>query len=567
MKHTLRFSALRRKTLANVAIVTIVGAGAALSCGHESGSPETGVSRQALVTTRSFQQAVLPSAAYSGASDATLRESSPTNNDDTADICGIDGDNGGGVDKSCVIRWDVSEIPPGSAVTAASITFYLVDGGNQSYGIFELLRSWNAPEVTWTLARAGQAWATPGASGPTDRGAQLGSVAGATGSTQTVALNAAGVARVQAWINGPSSNAGVVVANTTNVEGIDLASSEHATASFRPKLTVTYDTGGGTGGSGGSGGSGTAGFPNLVVAFIGDQGNDDNAKDVLQLIHDEGAQAVVHNGDLDYHDNPSQWVLDIEQKLGTNFPYFAVLGNHEGALRDQYLQMLAARANRIPEMRDNCTGAHGYATSCNFRGIRVVQSCVGLGEVDSVHCVKDAPEPISHIHDSLANDASIWSVCNWHKVQKQMTVGDNEDEAGWQAYRECLSAGAIIVTAHNHTYSRSYTLTNFDAADKGKTGTAGAMQVGPGRTFVLVTGIGGRGLYSVKPAPGPEAWWASYYTDALWLPSGATQPVAQAGRQGAVFIKFNVDGDPRRAEGWVKNIALQTLDSFTIQAL
>ena len=36
------------------------------------------------------------------------------------------------------------------------------------------------------------------------------------------------------------TNAGVIIAHATNSNGIDFASSEHATLSFRPKLTITY---------------------------------------------------------------------------------------------------------------------------------------------------------------------------------------------------------------------------------------------------------------------------------------------------------------------------------------
>ena len=43
---------------------------------------------------------------------------------------------------------------------------------------------------------------------------------------------------------------------------------------------------------------------NFRVAFIGDQGLDSNAIAVLNLIKDEGAQMVLHQGDLDYEDNP-----------------------------------------------------------------------------------------------------------------------------------------------------------------------------------------------------------------------------------------------------------------------
>jgi hypothetical protein len=572
LARTWRFPTLWRNTLVRVAVATCAIAGAILSCGVEKTPSETvSVAQQALVTVKSFQQLSLPTTAYAGASDATLRQSNPTLHDHGTDgTCDVDGDNGG-FDKSCVIRWDVSEIPAGSTVTDASITLRLLDEGNQPYGIYELLRTWSGTEVTWNVARTGQNWATPGANGATDRGVQLGSVSGGGGTTLTVPLNTAGRARVQAWINDPSSNAGVIIANTTNVEGIDFASSQNGTPSFRPKLTVTYDTGAGTGGTGGTAGSGgTAGHPDLIVAFIGDQGTTADAQEVIDVIREEGAQAVVHNGDFDYVGSPTQF-LTMVNSLGDQFPYFAVFGNHEEEQHEAYAQALTARANSIPEMRDHCSGTQGYNTSCDFRGIRIVQSCVGLGSpIPSSLCGKDAAGPINHIRNSLQNDSSIWSICNWHVVQTQMSVSDNADEAGWQAYNVCEAEGAIIVTSHSHTYARTFTLNDIDnPTNKGQGlfGTASAMQVGPGKTFVLVTGIGGRGLYDKKASP--EAWWATYYTKDHRLPSGSTQPILETGQQGALFIKFNVGGDPRRAEGWVKNIEQprRTMDTFTIQAL
>ena len=65
------------------------------------------------------------------------------------------------------------------------------------------------------------------------------------------------------------------------------------------------------------------------IAFIGDQALGPNAAAVLNLIKLEGAQAVMHSGDLDYVDNPSAWEAQINSVLGANFPYFVSIGNHD----------------------------------------------------------------------------------------------------------------------------------------------------------------------------------------------------------------------------------------------
>ena len=42
----------------------------------------------------------------------------------------------------------------------------------------------------------------------------------------------------------------------------------------------------------------------VTVAFFGDQGLSENARAVLRMVVDEGADLVLHQGDLDYADDP-----------------------------------------------------------------------------------------------------------------------------------------------------------------------------------------------------------------------------------------------------------------------
>jgi hypothetical protein len=45
---------------------------------------------------------------------------------------------------------------------------------------------------------------------------------------------------VQSWVDNPSSNQGIIIANTTNTDAFDFSSREAATATNRPQLQVTY---------------------------------------------------------------------------------------------------------------------------------------------------------------------------------------------------------------------------------------------------------------------------------------------------------------------------------------
>src|SRR4029079_11956969 len=120
-----------------------------------------------------------------------------------------------------------------------------------------LKRGWSEATATWTSAQTGTAWQTAGALGAADRDSlTLASVtASATGTVQ-VSWTAAGIAKVQQWVDDPTQNFGVVLGSATNTNGLDIATSEHATVSFRPALSVTFQppsAGGGVSG-GGSGG-------------------------------------------------------------------------------------------------------------------------------------------------------------------------------------------------------------------------------------------------------------------------------------------------------------------------
>jgi hypothetical protein len=186
----------------------------------------------------SFQNGALPSSAYAGNTDATIKQANPTTNYGNATTLEADGDDGGGVDKSVLLQWSVSAIPAGSVVQSASITLRVTNATNNVYNLYEVRRSWNESQVTWNNAVSGAPWATAGAQGSTDRGAVVGTVTGAVG-TRTITLNSAGIALVQSWVNG-GTNAGVIIASTTNPDGIDFASSENGTVANRPKLNVTF---------------------------------------------------------------------------------------------------------------------------------------------------------------------------------------------------------------------------------------------------------------------------------------------------------------------------------------
>jgi hypothetical protein len=291
-------------------------------------------------------------------------------------------------------------------------------------------------------------------------------------------------------------------------------------------------------------------LPVLTVAFIGDQGSGTDARSVLELIRDEGANMVLHQGDFDYEDDPDSWDQLITDVLGRDFPYFASVGNHDESAwygDGGYQSKLTQRLARVPDA--SCTGELGVNSSCTFRGLFFILS--GVGTLGSDH--------ESYIRDELAGTQSRWRICSWHKNQEAMQVGEKSDETGWNVYEECRMGGAIIATAHEHSYERTKTLIDMSTQSIDPDWPLpNEVQIAPGATFAFVSGLGGRSVrdqercHPTTPPYGCDEIWASIYAS----DQGATY--------GALFCSFGVDAQAQEASCWFKDINGNVPDEFTV---
>jgi hypothetical protein len=285
---------------------------------------------------------------------------------------------------------------------------------------------------------------------------------------------------------------------------------------------------------------------NFKVAFIGDQGSGSDAEAVLSLIKSEGAHAVLHQGDFDYQDDPAAWDGLINRILGVDFPYFASIGNHDESRwsgENGYQSRLQDRLIRLGITWD---GDLGVKSSLRYKGIFIVLVAPGIS--GSGHDV--------YIRERLAGDDSLWSICSWHKNMNEIQVGEKPDETGWGVYEESRSGGAIIATAHEHSYSRTHLLDNI--TNQTVAGRSDTLVIAKGRTFVFVSGLGGKSIRSQKrclpssPPYGCNGAWASIYT------------ADQNAKHGALFGVFNLDGVPNRARFYFKDIDGRIVDEFFV---
>nr|MBA2713232.1 DNRLRE domain-containing protein [Rubrobacteraceae bacterium] len=172
------------------------------------------------------------------AGDATISENSPTRNYGATTTLAADGDDpvGTAKDKYALIKWDLSSIAPGTNVESSSITLGVSDTSPQAYPFRKLKRPWAESAATWSIYDVGKAWEVAGAKGALDReAATVGSVTPTSTGRLTVTLDRA---VVQGWVDDPTSNNGIIIADTTNTNGADFYSREATDATLRPQLTV-----------------------------------------------------------------------------------------------------------------------------------------------------------------------------------------------------------------------------------------------------------------------------------------------------------------------------------------
>ncbi len=163
--------------------------------------------------------------------------------------------------QNMLFRWDLSSIPTGSTVSAASLTFQVTESSTYGFHLFNMRRAWvegtsndqtSNSSANWKTYNGSSNWGSGGAESTTaDRfntnlWNATTSTFGSTGS-QTIPLNSSGVAAVQGWVGNSQANYGLTVQrdleHTQSSGTVDywvVASSEASNEAQRPRLNLTY---------------------------------------------------------------------------------------------------------------------------------------------------------------------------------------------------------------------------------------------------------------------------------------------------------------------------------------
>jgi len=221
--------------------LALVPAAADTDVTFNSSDDGTPANRPRLTVVYACECGISPTAALDaqpgpGGLDTHLRAGVP----DTADGAAANlyvSDDGATVDRA-LLRFDVSAIPPTATVTSATLALELLSVGSSdpaTVTVHRATRAWNESQATWNEAQAGVAWTAAGGDYdpvPAASASVLGSAPGPR-SFDVAAL-------VQQWADATSPNRGVVLAASPGLNKASFASSDHATAAFRPRLTVSW---------------------------------------------------------------------------------------------------------------------------------------------------------------------------------------------------------------------------------------------------------------------------------------------------------------------------------------
>ena len=149
-----------------------------------------------------------------------------------------------------MVKFNLAHIPPGSTVTSAELRLYVLnvalrDLAPANINVHPISQDWQEAAVTWTQ-RGGGSWSSSGGS----YGSSIASVAFSSlssGSWQSFTIP---VGTVQAWVNTPSQNYGLLLKRSSDIDPgqafrhnkAAFASADHPTAALRPQLVLSYSS-------------------------------------------------------------------------------------------------------------------------------------------------------------------------------------------------------------------------------------------------------------------------------------------------------------------------------------
>ena len=286
------------------------------------------------------------------------------------------------------------------------------------------------------------------------------------------------------------------------------------------------------------------------------------ARDVIAAVRDNGADLVVHAGDLDYESSRACGAASWTRRCGAPaWISSPSKGNHDADGWDgvQWLwngdpDGYAAQLRPTLPAGADCRGEYGTAMVCDYRGVTLVLSDVG---VDAAGESANARQ-YEHIDRALRESSNPWKVCVWHMNMENMQVSVQGRLRRLGRVRDLpQSDGAFVVNGHAHTYSRTKEMARFGGKWTGTRKknwwcrtpgsiacTSRAERTARPASRWSVSGDTGTNRSSGRRRTGPRCTRASCLSG-----DDACERAPEARKFGALMCDFS-DAQPRAEAGW-----------------
>ena len=295
----------------------------------------------------------------------------------------------------------------------------------------------------------------------------------------------------------------------------------------------------------------------------GDIGVGTGAKKVLDLIAGLNPQLNLALGDLSYKAGlEEEFCAMVTGKLGAEFPYQLIAGNHESNGEDGDINKFArCLPNKLPGLEGEYATQWRADVPQQNPVVRFIMVSPGIDFKDGrpldYSRGSDRWRWTTEAIDQARSEGIPWTVVGMHVPC--FSVGEKSCEAGKDFTNMLIEKKVdLVLSGHDHIYQRSHQVelngrcselvpAKFSAPCL--TDKDGSMEQGSGTVFVTV-GVGGVGLYNVS-SNDPEAGYFSTWSGKNRNPTFGTLDVTASAEQlAARFVP---------AEGY------SFTDSFTLQ--
>ncbi|KAL6635956.1 hypothetical protein LY90DRAFT_667955 [Neocallimastix californiae] len=307
------------------------------------------------------------------------------------------------------------------------------------------------------------------------------------------------------------------------------------------------------------------GAEEFKLAIIGDSGAEKESKEVMKLT---SYDALLHLGDYDYECSPHKYfdtILDSKR----SYKFMGIIGNHEG--NSQCHNTLDEYANLLYK---EMTSSKNSGVQCEFSSSKVMWVCIYknmriIGLSPDITGTDSKSEQLEFLKKHLDGAKEDWKVCAWHYYDKYYHTGKYPEDSNRNAvsgdgesfYDYCKDHGAIILSAHDHVYARTYVMSKFKSPvidDYDKDSDGSIVQIRQGATLNILNGVGGYEMYIEQGKEKDYSHWQKKYAKG--------RNGENAKRYGGLFCQFNYGGNNKKAycELLRINSSEELFDSFYI---